>query len=180
MGYAQASQIINAPAEAVWKTLNDIDNTAKWVVGLESAKVISKGDFGVGTLYNDTNNLGPFLQVTTWKIAEFEPMSHQVHMSNSGNLPSTMLLTLESVTEGTRLTMTVDFQFMPHWGVFGRILEGLVMNRALSGVLRQNMNQLNIYLQKQANQAPTINKIIEVPTLRLRREQVQEVYERAR
>ena len=180
MGYAEASQIINAPVEAVWKALNDIDNTSKWVAGLETAKVISEGDYGVGTLYNDYNNLGPILQVTTWKIMEFEPMSHQVHMSDSDNLPSTMALNMTSVPEGTRLTMKVDFHFMPHLGVIGRIFESLVMNRLLSSVLRQNMRQLNAYLQKQPVKTPVKRKTIELPTLKITREEVQEAYERAR
>jgi len=181
MGYAEATQIINAPVEAVWNALNDIDNTPKWVVGLQDAKVISEGTYGLGTLYNDYNNLGPVLQVTTWKIVEFEPMSRQIHMSDSANLPSTMTLGMASVAEGTRLTMTVDFHFMPRWGVVGRILEALVMRHMIKGVLRQNMSHLNTYLQQYpVKTTPVKRTTVEVPTLKLTREEVQEAYERAR
>ncbi len=179
MGYAEASQIIKAPVEAVWNTLNDIGNTSKWVAGLEKAKVISEGEYGLGTLYNDYNNLGPILQVTTWKIMEFEPISHQVHMSDSENLPSTMTLDMACVPEGTRLTMTVDFHFMPHLGVIGRLFEILVMNRLLSSVLRQNMRQLNTYLQKQDIKPAIKIKTVELPTLKLTRQDVKQVYEKA-
>jgi carbon monoxide dehydrogenase subunit G len=175
MGYAEATQIINAPVEAVWNALNDIDNTAKWVAGLEDAKIISEGGYGLGALYNDYNRLGPVLQVTTWKIMEFEPMSRQVHMSDSKNLPSTMELSLIPVAEGTRLTMKVDFHFMPHLGVVGRVFESLVMNRLLSSVLRQNMRQLNEYLQQQAS----ISRKIEVPTLKITHQDVQQAYDKA-
>jgi uncharacterized protein YndB with AHSA1/START domain len=37
MGHAEAARIVNAPVEVVWNTLNDIEHTPEWVVGLETA-----------------------------------------------------------------------------------------------------------------------------------------------
>ena len=147
MGYAAANQTIYAPVEAVWQALNDIENTPKWVVGLEDAKVKTGGLYGEGTVYVDYNRLDYALQVTEWHITEFEPISRQVHVSDSSFLPSMMVLTLSPTTEGTRLRMTVDYRLFPKLGAISRWMERLVMNHMLKSVLKQNMNGLNRYLQ---------------------------------
>ena len=150
MGYAEASTALNAPVEAVWNALNDIDHTPDWVVGLKAAAITTEGPYGEGTIYEDTNRLGPFLQVTPWRVTVFEPMTRQVHESESATLPSKMTLTLAPTPEGTRLTMSVDFHFLPRLGPVGRLLENLLMNRMLGQVIAQNQAQLNVYLKRQA------------------------------
>ena len=150
MGFAQAATIINAPVDLVWNSLNDIEHTPQWVVGLEKAEVQQTARFGVGTVYLDYNRLGAQLQVTTWRIAVYEPMRRQVHVSSSANLPSTMTLTLTPEETGTFLHMTVAYRFMPRLGVISRVLERLVMNRVLSGIVRQNQQNLNAYLSQRS------------------------------
>jgi len=149
MGYVEASKTINASVYAVWNTLNDIDNTPKWVVGLERAEVTTVGAYGENTIYKDYNRLGPFLQVTAWHIVEFESVVRQVHLSDSHILPSLMTLNLSPAGEYTHLTMTVEYRFMPRWGAVSALFERLVMNRMLKSVLTQNMTQLERYLQKE-------------------------------
>jgi len=157
MGYAEAIQTIKAPVEMVWDTLNDINHTPKWVVGLERAEVTTAGAYGVGTIYTDHNRIGPMLQRTAWQITEFEPKSRQVHISDSTSLPSKMVIVMAARAEGTRVRMSVEYQFMPQWGVASRVFESLVMNHVLSGVLRQNLAQLNGYLQLQEKEQPLIS-----------------------
>ena len=149
MGYVEASKTINASVYAVWNTLNDIENTPKWVVGLERAEVTTEGAYGESTIYKDYNRLGPFLQVTAWHIVEFEPVVRQAHLSDSRTLPSLMTLNLSPEGERTRLTMTVEYRFLPRWGAISEVFERLVMNHMLKSVLTQNMNQLDRYLQKE-------------------------------
>ena len=146
MGYVEAATTINAPVEAVWDCLNDIDRTPEWVTGLEAAEIKTAGPYGVGTVYYDYNRLGPFLQTTPWRITAFEPPSYQVHESESAVLPSKMTLNLSSTPEGTRLQMAVEYRFLPRLGPVSRLLEGLLMNRMLRQVLKQNQASLNDYL----------------------------------
>ncbi|MBI1278526.1 MAG: hypothetical protein GC179_10400 [Anaerolineaceae bacterium] len=178
MGYAEASQIIHAPIETVWNTLNDIENTSKWVVGLEKAEMKTIGDFGQDSIYTDYNRLGPIPQVTDWRITEYEPMARQVHMSSSEGLPSTMTLSLSPAPQGTLLKMTVDYQFMPHWGSISRIFEALIMNRMLRSVIIQNMSHLNSFLQHSARNKWITDTRPEMPTLKLRRKEWSDEYER--
>jgi hypothetical protein len=104
----------------------------------------------VGTIYIDTNRLGPFPQKTPWRITTFEPVTKQIQESESNVIPSTMILNLASAPDGTRVHMIVEYRFLPKLGPISRLLEGLLMNRILSGVLKQNLNNLNDYLQHQA------------------------------
>lgn len=146
MAWTQAATIIHAPVEVVWNSLNAIPHTPKWVVGLERAEIITDGDYGKGSIYNDINRLGPVLQTTPWQVTVFEPTRRQVHVSASAVLPTTMTLTLTPVPEGTRLHMEVMYRLLPQLGIISRIFEALVMNRALHKVLLQNQANLNAYL----------------------------------
>jgi hypothetical protein len=101
-------------------------------------------------MYNDYNRLGPALQVTPWHITVFEPMSRQVHESESSIIPTRMTLNLSPVTEGTHVQMIVEYQFLPRLGLIGRALQALVMNHLIRQVLRQNLAGLNAYLSSRA------------------------------
>ncbi|MCC6617101.1 MAG: SRPBCC family protein [Anaerolineae bacterium] len=150
MGKVMAERIIEAPVEAVWRCLNDIDRTPEWVVGLEAAEIVTEGPFGVGTLYVDHNRLGPFPQVTPWRITEFEPMTRQTHVSESAALPSTISFLLAPTAVGTYVQMQVEFQVLPSTGVVGRALDTLLMSRMLKQVIAQNLDRLNAHLIGQA------------------------------
>ena len=146
MGRAEASTLIYAPIDVVWYCLNDIDHTPEWVVGLTSAEIKTAGAYDVGTIYVDYNKFGPIPQTTSWLVTVFEPMTRQVHVSQSKILPTTMRLDLAPAAEYTRLRFTVEYRFLPNTGIIGRALENLLMNRLLSQVIRQNLNNLNAYV----------------------------------
>ncbi len=150
MGYVESAALIHASVETVWQTLNDIDRTPEWVTGLEKAEVITTGVYGAGTIYQDYNRLGPMLQVTPWYITIFEPMTRQIHVSESASLPSTMTLTLTPTVEGTRLVMQVEYRCLPRLGLLSRWLEKLLMNQVLKQVIQQNQASLNRYLSQKS------------------------------
>jgi uncharacterized protein YndB with AHSA1/START domain len=153
MGYAEAETTIQAPIESVWACLNDIDHTPEWVSGLEAAELKTTGSYGVGAEYCDHNRLGPFRQTTLWRVTAFDQPSCQVHESVSSVLPSRMTLSLSPSTEGTRLRMAVEYRFLPRLGLVSRVLEALLMNRMLAGVLKQNQVSLNAYLTRDPGRA---------------------------
>ena len=153
MGRAEATTVIHAPIEAVWYSLNDIDHTPEWVVGLEKAEIVSSGGYGLGSVYNDHNRLGPFPQVTEWHVTAFQPLTSQVHVSKSKVLPTTMRLSLAPASEGTRLRMIVEYRFLPGLGIISRVFEHVVMNRLLSSVIKQNQANLDRYLSAQPSAA---------------------------
>jgi len=160
MGHAEAATVIHAPVEVVWNCLNDIEHTREWVVGLVDAEIVTSSPYGVGTIYKDYNRLGPMLQVTPWRITVFEPLRCQVHESESASLPSKMTLNLLPAPDGsTYLQMIVEYQFLLRLGLIGRVLEGLLMNRLLKQVLRQNQANLNAYLRR-----PVKPKAVSIPT----------------
>lgn len=150
MPQIEASSIIHAPPERVWHTLNDIDHTPQWVIGLEGSERLSQGDYGLGSRYIDYNRLGPILQKTVWRVTEFDPMTHQAHVSDSQSLPSTLAMDLSPTPEGTLLRFSVSYRFLPVLGPLSRLFETLVMNRALTQVFKQNLQHLDRYLQEQS------------------------------
>jgi uncharacterized protein YndB with AHSA1/START domain len=154
MGYAEATMVIHAPIDVVWHSLNDIDHTPEWVIGLENAEIVSSGAYGLGSVYNDYNRLGSFPQVTEWHVTAFEPLTNQVHVSTSKVLPTTMRLSLAPASEGTRLRMIVEYRFLPRLGILSQLFERAVMNRLLSSVVKQNQRNLDAYLTAKTSAAP--------------------------
>ncbi len=150
MGHAEAARILNAPPQAVWDCLNDIEHTPEWVSGLAAAEVKTPGPYGAGSIYHDHNRLGPFPQETPWHVTAFEPVTRQVHESRSTVLPSTMTLTLDSMPGGTRVRFSVEYRFLPRLGPVSRLFERVVMDRLLGQVLRQNLARLDAYLRNKA------------------------------
>jgi uncharacterized membrane protein len=146
MGYAEAIETIDAPVGMVWDTFNDIDHTPEWVMGLNRAELITTEPYGVGSSYNDYNQLGRTIQLTNWHITEFEHYTRQVHVSDSITLPSKMTIVFAPRAESTRVKMSVEYRFVPRLGIISRAFEALVMNRVLSSVLRRNLKGLNAYL----------------------------------
>ncbi|HCR14197.1 MAG TPA: hypothetical protein DIU49_13470, partial [Desulfovibrio sp.] len=75
MGHVEVARTLNAPVQAVWDCLNDIEHTPEWVTGLEAAEIKTSGPYGAGSVYHDHNRLGPFPQETPWYVTVFEPMT---------------------------------------------------------------------------------------------------------
>jgi uncharacterized protein YndB with AHSA1/START domain len=148
MGHVEVARTLNAPVQAVWDCLNDIEHTPEWVTGLEAAEIKTSGPYGAGSVYHDHNRLGPFPQETPWYVTVFEPMTRQVHESRSPVLPSTMTLALTPDAGGTHLSFTVDYRFLPRLGPVSGLFERVVMNRMLGQVLKQNLAGLDAYLRK--------------------------------
>lgn len=146
MGHVARASIIRAPVEAVWNALNDIDHTPQWVEGLVDAKLNMPGPYGVGSAYTDYNKIGPINQVTLWRVTVFEPITRQIHVSESKVLPTTMTLNLAPANGGTRIEQIVDYHFLPQLGPLGRLLENLLMNRMIGQVLAKNQANLDWYL----------------------------------
>ncbi len=140
------ASVIDAPMPDIWAALNDISHTPDWVVGLERAELTTPEAYGVGSVYIDYNRLGPFLQKTPWCVTEFEPYIHQVHVSASSVIPTTMTLNLSQTPGGTRIEMIVDFEFLPRLGALGRLLGRTLMRRMIASVIAQNQANLGKHL----------------------------------
>jgi hypothetical protein len=158
MSLVERSIILNTSSSNVWNVLNDLQHTPDWVVGLERTENITPGPVGVGTIYHDINRIGPLLQRTPWTITEFEPMSRQVHVSESSVLPSTMILTITPEGAGVRFEQIVEYRFLPQLGPLSRLLEKAVMNRLLKLAFKQIQANLKTYIEQQQS---TVNEQLE-------------------
>ena len=151
MGRVEATAFVDAAFEIVWNTLNDIDNTPEWVVGLQAAEVKTAGVYGLGTIYDDYNRLGPVLQKTAWRITRFEPTTCQIHESESTIFPAKLIMNLSPLNDNTRVQMIIDYRVLPKLGPISRLLEYMLTNCLLKMMLKQNLRRLNQYLRQRPN-----------------------------
>jgi hypothetical protein len=148
MGSAEAATIVKAPIEVVWDVFNDIDHTHEWVVNLERAELQTTGEYGVGTVYHDYNRRGSKLEMMPWRITAFEPMKHQTHEGTSDALNLKMIVNFEPAPEGTQFQVIMEYELLPQMGLVGRLLEHLMLDRAFSQGLPQNLANMNAYVER--------------------------------
>lgn len=67
-GIVTRSVVVHASSQRVWKTLSDISNLPKWIVGIKKCVIISKKKRGVGAIRLITFQDGSLLeeQIVTW------------------------------------------------------------------------------------------------------------------
>jgi carbon monoxide dehydrogenase subunit G len=107
MFQVKVSIVINRPLEEVFGFLSDLENNLKWRSGMIEAKKISAGPIGVGTTYRMINNFLGRQTEGEAVVTEYELNRKYATMNKSG-LPIRTQRTFEPVTEGTRVTFSVE------------------------------------------------------------------------
>ena len=108
----QASLVINQPAERVFAFVTQFENRPQWCQGTVESKQTSSGAVGIGTTFREVFQL--FLGrkgQADYKITEYEPNKRLVFVSTSGMIHAKETLSLEAVTDGTRITQKTDAEF---------------------------------------------------------------------
>ncbi len=96
---------IAAPADAVWKTLMDVENWRDWTASITSIERLDKSTFGLGS---QVRTMQPKLARAIWTVTRFEPgKSFELESKNPG-ARTVAGHYLEAVDGGTRVTLTIQ------------------------------------------------------------------------
>ena len=105
---AEASVVINRPAEAIFAFLADIDKRTQWQASLLEVSKTSEGPVGVGATGREVRHIMGRRMESSFEITEFEPDRKISFKSTSGPIAIQGRYTLEPELGATRLSIVVD------------------------------------------------------------------------
>ena len=126
MARAEASLVINCPADRVFAYLADILKGPEWQSELLDVQQTSSGPVGVGTTIKEIRRLLGRNLETAFTITDYQPDFALGFKSTSGQIPMTARYTLLGDADRTTVTITVEAELT---GVF-RMTEPLVVHTA--------------------------------------------------
>ncbi len=139
MARIRVSTTIEAPLDAVWEYVRQIDSHTEWMADAESISFQGSQTEGVGTAFDCLTKLGPLrlndaMVVTEWADKEAIGVRHTGLVTGEGRF------TLSPAgTELTEFCWTEELRF-PWW--MGGLLGDIIGARVLEWVWRRNLRTL--------------------------------------
>ena len=136
---------IDAPVDAVWKALADLDGVQKFNPAVMSARIISDRPDGVGATRRCTLRSGGWVEERAWEWRDGRALGLEVV---AGQYPVTSMrwrTELQREGGGTLVTQQMDYEMK--FGVLGAILDRLFMRRLLDVTITQIFAGLKRYVE---------------------------------
>ncbi len=126
----EGTVVINRPIEEVFAFLVNPDNTSLWQGAVLESKQTSEGPLGVGAKGQVTSQFLGRRSETTWEITEYELNRKAALKSTSGPVPYNQSATLESVDEGTKVTLVAEYEVGGFFKLAEPIVDRMVQRQA--------------------------------------------------
>jgi uncharacterized membrane protein len=127
--------VIDAPIEAVWAVLADLEDQPRWMTEMKALRVLDDGPLGVGTRCEADVRMFGISVTDPVTVTEFEP-PHRYAIRHEGTFRGHGLITLEEGADGT--TTIVRWEellvppLLPHLGA-------IAMTPALSQIFQADL-----------------------------------------
>ena len=137
MAHLDIHRFINAPPEAVWDVLADVERQGDWMVDVRRLTITSDARQGVGTVIDVTSDLfgrpivRDIMEFTAWEPPSRMDVWHRGRFSGRGQF------LLETVDDGTLFTWIEDFE--PPLGRLGEAVFAVVVRPHLLRVFARSM-----------------------------------------
>jgi carbon monoxide dehydrogenase subunit G len=138
-GPIEIHQDVNAPADAVWTLITDIEHCPQFIAGIESVQMLS-GDqeFGVGTRWRETRVMFGKSATEEMTVTAVEPGRSYETEAHHGKVIYTSRMTVEpNGDDASVLTMHFDAEAS---GMLNKTL-GAVVGKIMEGSTRKLMQQ---------------------------------------
>ena len=143
---------INAPKEAVWKVVTDIDNSANNISGIDAIEVLERnGDEFVGLKWRETRTMfGREAVEVMWITDAVENKSYEVRAENHGALYETFFNIAES--NGIS-TLTMRFKGTPQTTTAKIMssLMGWMMKGSMEKAISQDLEDIKLAVEGGGN-----------------------------
>jgi uncharacterized protein YndB with AHSA1/START domain len=137
MAHLTIRRYIDAPPQAVWGVLADLEHQAAWMVDVRKLDIVTAEKQGVGTILHVTSELfGQPLVKDVMAITAWEP-PHRMDVEHRGQFHGTGEFVLDPIAGGTMFTWIEDFT--PPLGPLGEIVFALLIRPHLLRVFARSM-----------------------------------------
>jgi carbon monoxide dehydrogenase subunit G len=112
--------MISRPIEQVFGFLSDFENVPRWNYAILETHKISQGPVGVGTIYQQLRSV-PSRNQERFEVTAYTPPRQLEIRGQLGPFPSRLSYALDTVTEGTRITNSVELELRGPGRLLGRV-----------------------------------------------------------
>ena len=144
--FTESIEIFASP-ERVWEVLADIGSICDWNPGVEHSEQTSPGDVGVGATRRCELGGKNYLHE---EVVAFEPFHSLTIRITDTNLPfdsAIIRFALEPDGRDTKVSVSPDYQLK--FGIFGRILEKLMVRKQYRKGMRGLLSGLKDHAEAQ-------------------------------
>jgi uncharacterized protein YndB with AHSA1/START domain len=126
------SRVIAAPAEQVWRVLDDTSRYAEWVPQtLEVTR--NDGEAVVGATYDERNEVfGPIKGNSRWRVVEREPGRYSLHEGEGLPLVSNLSIEFRTEPAGESTEVTSTLRYDTTLGPLGALIDKLAHGQTVA------------------------------------------------
>lgn len=99
------SHLVDAPAEAVWSVLTDLDGAVDTLRGVIAIERVSGTGYAVGTRWRETRKMMGKAETLELWVSEVEPQRRTVVKAQAGGVDYSTVFTLTAAGAGTQVDM---------------------------------------------------------------------------
>jgi uncharacterized membrane protein len=144
---------IYAQADQIWAVLTDPEGFPAWIKGIQTVRILTEGDYGVGTRYHVTAGLESNSVEWTVDITGLEP-EKRIEFSYSGDVEGTGGWLLEPLDDGGGYWVTSFDEFAPPGGWLVKLLSRFWVDNAARAARRESLEQLKALIEADSVQDP--------------------------
>ncbi len=104
-----ADALVGASRDEVWDLYDDIDGLPRWVPGIREIRYLS-GPARAGTVYRERRRTAGIPSTAQWEITEHRRPVRQAHVSVSGSMERTRIITFEARGSGTWVHQVMELR----------------------------------------------------------------------
>jgi carbon monoxide dehydrogenase subunit G len=126
------SRVIPAPADQIWRVLDDTSRYAEWVPQtLEVTR--NDGEAVVGATYDERNSVfGPIKGDSRWRVVERDPGRHSLHEGEGLPLVSDISIEFRTAPAGESTEVTTTLRYDTTLGPVGALIDKLAHGQTVA------------------------------------------------
>ena len=160
MAKAKLTRIINAPSSKIWAVLSDFSNIQMFHPNVQDVDQLSEMDRGLGATRrcNFYGGDSAVEKVTAWDD-ERHTFTCTVTEISAPILDATAGMKVDEI-DSHRSSVELYMDYTPKWGIFGKIMNVLVLRFAMQSVFNKVLKGLELHLETgkviEKNGKPTV------------------------
>jgi uncharacterized protein YndB with AHSA1/START domain len=130
--------VVDAPNEAVWRELADIEGQPRWMHDMKAVRVLSRGPVGVGTRAEADVRIFGMAVVDPISITAFDP-PHRFAIRHDGRFKGEGMIELEPGVDGRTTIVRWDESIVPP---YLPLVSSAILRPILKGVFQADLDRL--------------------------------------
>ena len=149
----EAQVTINAPAEAVWKVITDIEKAAETISGIEQVEVLEKPENGlVGLQWRETRTV--FGKTATEEMRITDAADNDFYTTRAESHGCVYITTMRVSANNEGCTLTMSHQIKPQ-AFIAKLLSfpmGLLFKGTIRKVILRDLNDIKAAVEQPADE----------------------------